>query len=226
MFTGIVEAVGSVLGLEPCHADGGHDKRLWLQMGVLDLSSLKLGDSIAVSGACLTVVASNQQGHCAFDVSEESLVKTALGQLRVGDAVNLETALTLQKPLGGHLVSGHVDAVGQVVALEPKARSMQVLVRVPEHLAHYLAVKGSITLDGISLTINAKQEATCTVNIVPHTQVATTVKNWQVGYKINVEVDLLARYIESILEGCSKPANPSKPQLTQAFLQAHGFASE
>ncbi|GAB4350958.1 MAG: riboflavin synthase [Immundisolibacter sp.] len=192
MFTGIIQAVGQVAALER----HGGDVRLYI--GGLPLSDGRLGESIAVSGVCLTAVAFTEDGFVA-DVSAETLTCTTLGDWRVGERVNLERALVLGGRLGGHLVSGHVDGVGEVVARRGDARSQRFTLRAPAGLARYIAAKGSITLDGVSLTVNAVDGAQFEVNIVPHTLTHTSLDAWQPGWRVNIEVDLLARYLERLL---------------------------
>jgi riboflavin synthase len=198
MFTGIVQDVGQVRALEP----RGGDLRLVIEVARLPLAGVEVGDSIAVSGVCLTVAALEGRGFSA-DVSRETLALTTLGRLAPGSPVNLEPALRAGDPLGGHLVSGHVDAMAEILALESDARSTRVQVRVPRALARYLARKGSVTLDGVSLTVNEVEGATFGVNLIPHTQQVTTLGGLKVGDAVNLEVDTLARYVERLLQGAS-----------------------
>ena len=195
MFTGIIAAVGKIAAIEK--ADGKATFRL--ATGKLDLSGLKLGDSIAVNGACLTVVAFAGQEFSA-DLSRETLDCTTLGQLQPGAPVNLERALSLGDSLGGHLVTGHVDGVGTVVSLQPDADSVRLSIEVPEALARYVARKGSICVDGISLTVNAVAGRIFEVMIVPHTQVETVIRTYEPGTQVNIEVDMIARYLERIVQ--------------------------
>lgn len=203
MFTGIVQTTGRLARAE---ARGG-DLRLAISAPGFDTADVSLGDSISVSGCCLTVVAV-EDGALAFDVSNESLSLTTLGGLRAGDAVNLEPALRLSDRLGGHLVSGHVDGVGTVVAIEPDARSQRWTVEAPQALARYIAAKGSICVDGVSLTVNAVAGARFEVNLIPHTVAATTFRGRRIGDRVNLEIDLLARYTERLL-ATSPQSNPS-----------------
>jgi len=216
MFTGIIEAVGTVQRLE----SRSGDLRLTVHTGKLDLSDVKLGDSIATNGICLTVVSLPGEGFVA-DVSRETVARTSLAQWAVGRRVNLEKALTPTTRLGGHLVSGHVDGLGTVVSVWPDARSTRYRVRAPDTLARYIAEKGSITTDGISLTVNAIDGAEFELNIVPHTVQETNVSDWQPGFVLNLEVDLLARYLERLMQG--DRAAQSSGGLTGDFLQEHGF---
>lgn len=194
MFTGIVEAVGTVAAREA--RDDGY--RVRIDARGLDLAALPVGASIAVSGVCLTATDIDAGGFAA-DISGATLGATTLGRLAVGDAVNLERALTLATPLGGHLVAGHVDGVGEVVAVTPVGESRSLRVRVPDALARYVARKGSVCVDGASLTVNAVDGATFEVNLVPHTLERTTLADLSAGAAVNIEVDLLARYLERLL---------------------------
>ena len=216
MFTGIIQAVGKIAAIE----QKGGDARLHVDPGGLDMSNVNAGDSIAVSGVCLTAVEHSASGFTA-DVSGETLARTTLGQLRPGDAVNLEKALTLNTPLGGHLVSGHVDGVGTVISREAEARSVRFRFQAPEALARYIAEKGSICVDGVSLTVNAVNGAQFDVNIVPHTLAQTTLDSFRPGSKVNLEVDLLARYLERLMLG--EGAAKSGSAITREFLTQHGF---
>ena len=194
MFTGIVQAVGQVRAVDP----RGGDVRLHLHVGGLPAARLGDGASLAVNGVCLTV-AGWSAGEVLLDVSRETLVVTTLANLQPGQPVNLEPALTLSEPLGGHLVSGHVDGIGEVVALQPDARSTRLWVRVPPGLARFVARKGSLCVDGVSLTVNEIAGDEAGVNIVPHTMERTIMRGYAVGTAVNVEVDLIARYLERLL---------------------------
>ena len=194
MFTGIVQAVGRVRSLER----RGGDVRLAIACGDLGLADVKPGDSIAVAGCCLTAVALQADGFAA-DVSNESLSLTTLGTLQPGAGVNLEKALRLADRLGGHLVSGHVDGVGKVLSITPDARSQRWLFEAPAPLARYIAAKGSITVDGTSLTVNEVDGARFGVNLIPHTIEHTTFAERHAGDAVNLEVDMMARYAERLL---------------------------
>ncbi len=194
MFTGIIQAIGRIEWQRP----QGGDVRLCIQTGDLDMGDVALGDSIAVAGVCLTVVAFDTQ-HFEADVSRETLQRTALGGLGPGSPVNLEKALRLADRLGGHLVSGHVDGTGRLLERQEEARSTRMRFSLPAELARYVAAKGSITIDGISLTVNTVEETAFGVNIVPHTLTHTTLGGLQPGQTVNLEVDLLARYLERLL---------------------------
>jgi riboflavin synthase len=194
VFTGIVQDVGRVEHLE---ARGG-DVRLVIGCNQLDTARLSVGDSICVQGCCLTAVELQGRSFTA-DVSRETLALTTLGALTTGSSVNLEPALRAGDPLGGHLVSGHVDGVAEVLAIQDDARSQRVRIGVPAALARFFAPKGSVTVDGVSLTINEADGDRFGVNIIPHTRAATTLGTWRVGARVNLEVDQVARYIERLL---------------------------
>jgi riboflavin synthase len=217
MFTGIIEAVGQVVAVQPRNGD----VRLRIKTGGLDLADVHLGDSIATNGVCLTVVELPGDGYWA-DVSRETLDNTTIPQWRVGQNVNLEKALTPQTRLGGHIVSGHVDGVGEVVSRHPDARSERFRLRAPKALAKYIAHKGSITVDGTSLTVNAVDGAEFELNIVPHTLAHTIMGEYQPGSSINLEVDVLARYLERLMLG-DKAAESNDSGITMEFLAQHGF---
>ncbi|MDG9925099.1 MULTISPECIES: riboflavin synthase [unclassified Pseudomonas] len=217
MFTGIIESIGTIRALSP----KGGDVRVYVQTGKLDLGDVKLGDSIAVNGVCLTVVELPGDGFWA-DVSRETLACSAFIDLKIGSRVNLEKALTPTTRLGGHLVSGHVDGVGEIVKREDNARAIQFTVRAPRELAKYIALKGSITVDGTSLTVNAVNGAEFELTIVPHTLVETIMADYQSGRRVNLEVDLLARYLERLLLG-DKAAEPTASGITEGFLAEHGY---
>lgn len=195
MFTGIIEAQGVVRRIETV----GGDRRFTVICDGAYLDGLRLGDSVAVSGICLTAVALPAQGFVA-DVSGETLGATTAGGWAEGTPVNLERAATPEKPLGGHLVSGHVDGLARLVDCREDARSRRLLFEVPQPLAHYIARKGSVTLDGISLTVNEVEARRFGVNIIPHTWQQTTLGRLQPGDAVNLEVDLVARYLERLLE--------------------------
>lgn len=196
MFTGIIEAIGSVSQMQ----DKGGDLRLTLDVGKLDMADVALGDSIAVNGVCLTVIDMSSNSFSA-DVSAETLRLTSLGKLGSGSPVNLEKALTLQTRLGGHMVSGHVDALGKVLERRDDARSIWFKVSAPDSLAKYIVHKGSVTVDGTSLTVNAVDGNEFELNIVPHTAQETIMSNYQPGTEINLEVDIIGRYLERLLLG-------------------------
>ena len=194
MFTGIIQAIGTLARSEP----RGGDLRLHIDCDTLDLAGVARGDSIAVSGACLTTIELGAHRFAA-DVSRETLACTTLGALRVGDAVNLEKALRVGDALGGHLVAGHIDGVGHVLEVREDARSQRWRFAAPAELARYIASKGSVCIDGVSLTVNEVDGASFGVNLIPHTVAMTTFGQRRPGAAVNLEVDLLARYVERML---------------------------
>lgn len=217
MFTGIIEAIGTIRALSP----KGGDVRVYVETGKLDLGDVKLGDSIAVNGVCLTAVELPGNGFWA-DVSRETLACSAFIDLKIGSKVNLEKALTPTSRLGGHLVSGHVDGVGEVISRADNARAVQFKIRAPRELAKYIALKGSITVDGTSLTVNGVNGAEFELTIVPHTLGETVMADYHTGRQVNLEVDLLARYLERLLLG-DKAAEPKASGLTEGFLAENGY---
>lgn len=219
MFTGIIEAIGVVKSINP--KDG--DYQLQVATGKLDLSDVNLGDSIAVNGVCLTVVRQESTGFFA-DVSKETVNHTAFSQLKPGSNVNLERALTLQTRLGGHMVSGHVDGIGTILTREEDARSIRFRIKCDDSLAKYIAHKGSITIDGTSLTVNAVDGATFELNIVPHTLQETIMGSYIPGSIINLEVDIIARYLERLLMGDNAAKSTSDSNgIDISFLAENGF---
>ena len=196
MFTGIIQAVGTVAAQQP----SGGDLRLRIHTGKLPLEGVAIGDSIATNGVCLTATELPGDGFWA-DVSRESQDLTTLGDLAVGSPVNLEKSLTPESSLGGHIVSGHVDGMGEIVKLYEDGRSWRVEVRAPDELARYIAHKGSICIDGTSLTVNSVDGAVFNLNIIPQTMAETVFGNYQVGSRVNLEVDVIARYLERLLQG-------------------------
>ena len=212
MFTGIIKAKGSI---EAITRKGG-DVRLTVRSGGLPWSEYEIGESIAVNGVCLTAVALHNDGFDT-DVSLETLDVTALNSLGPGSVVNLEPAISLGERLGGHLVSGHVDCVGCVTSRSIDARSVRLSIEIPLEYAHYVAKKGSVSVDGVSLTTNEVSGSTFELNIIPHTATVTIIGDYVVGTKVNVEVDLLARYLERLI---SKDSDG----ISLDFLKAHGYA--
>lgn len=201
MFTGIIEDVGRIRRIQR----KGVDSLFVVETNRMDLSGFNIGDSMAVNGVCLTLIDKSGNSFSA-DVSAETLSVTTLAECKVGSRVNLEPALTLNKPLGGHLVSGHVDGVGKVVSRKSDGRSERFRVQIPGELARYVAAKGSITIDGISLTVNSVADAFFEVNLIPHTLEQTSMGNYRPGQKVNLEVDLLARYLERLMPGGRSPS--------------------
>jgi len=220
MFTGIIEAVGSVVASQSKQGD----IRLRINTGKLDLSDVKLGDSIATNGVCLTVVELPGDGFWA-DVSKESITHTNIMDWKSGKSVNLEQALTLATRLGGHMVTGHVDGLGTILSRNEDARSVRFKIKAPAELSKYIAAKGSITVDGVSLTVNAIEDAAAgatifDLNIVPHTVQETVIQGYQVGQSVHLEVDVIARYLERMMQ-----QNNEQPKsgISQAFLAQNGF---
>lgn len=219
MFTGIVQAVGEIATLQP----RGGDLRVRVRTGTLDLADVALGDSIAVSGVCLTAVELPGDGFWA-DVSGETLQRTCFGDYATGTRVNLEKALTPTTRLGGHLVSGHVDGIGTVIDRRDEGRSVRIRIQAPDPLARYIAEKGSVCIDGVSLTVNGVQGAAFELNVVPHTLQETTIGGYGAGRKVNIEVDLIARYLERLVLG--ERAAEHSAGISRAFLAAHGFGGQ
>ena len=212
MFTGIIKAKGTIGALER----RGGDVRLTVRSGGLPWNEYEVGESIAVNGVCLTAVALHDDGFDT-DVSVETLDVTGLGGLTVGSAVNLEPSISLGERLGGHLVSGHVDCTGKVVSRQADARSIRLSIEIPQEYARYVAKKGSVCVDGVSLTVNAVAGNTFELNIIPHTAEVTIIDDYAPGTVVNVEVDLLARYLERLLV-------QDDDGISLEFLKSHGYA--
>ncbi len=219
MFTGIVQAVGEIVALEP----RGGDTRLRVRTGKLGLDDVNPGDSISTNGVCLTAVDLPGDGYWA-DVSVETLNFTTLGNLAPGSPVNLEKALTPMTRLGGHMVSGHVDGVGEVLQLYEDGRSWRVVLRAPDDLARYIAKKGSICVDGTSLTVNGVDGAEFDLNIIPQTMAETVFGTYSVGSRVNLEVDVIARYLERLVLG-DAAAQPASDGITRQALADNGYLS-
>ena len=217
MFTGIIQSIGEVAVIEP----KGDDARVRVLTNTLDLGDVQLGDSIAVNGVCLTAVELPGDGFWA-DVSGETLSCTTFKSLMVGTKANLEKALTPTTRLGGHLVSGHVDGIGKVVERFNDGRSVRFHIQMPDEMAKYVAEKGSICVDGISLTVNAVKGAVFELNIVPHTLQETTMGQFKVGTEVNLEVDIIARYLERLILG-GKAADATISGISMDMLSEHGF---
>lgn len=215
MFTGIVEATGTLAAIER----KGASSVIRIHCPTLDLSDVALGDSIATNGVCLTVTALGKDYYCA-DVSMETLNRTGFADYQSGQAVNLEKALLPTTRLGGHLVSGHVDGVGRISKKTKVGFAIELWIDAPAELSRYIAEKGSITVDGISLTVNAVAGAAFKLTLVPHTLNNTTLNDWQVGRSVNLEVDIIARYLERLLSGGQSETSGG---LTLATLAASGF---
>lgn len=219
MFTGIIEAVGAVASVENKQGD----IRLAIHSGSLDLTDVRLGDSIATNGVCLTVVELPGDGFVA-DVSRESLAHTQIGHWRKGTAVNLEKAMMPTTRMGGHIVTGHVDGSGTIKKRNADARSIQFVIEPPANLKKYIAAKGSITVDGVSLTANALNATGFELNIVPHTAKETTLYAAKEGQQVHLEVDIIARYLEQLLAGGKDgTATATHSGISQAFLAKNGF---
>lgn len=217
MFTGIIESLGRVERIQ----DMGGDLRLQIDTP-LDLSDVHLGDSIATNGICLTVVDWGKNWYAA-DVSKESLSRSTIAEWQLGQVVNVEKAMLPTTRFGGHIVSGHVDAVGEITQLRQDARSVYFEVTAPASIAQYLAEKGSVTIDGISLTINYLRGCVLSLNVIPHTAERTNISTWQVGRKVNIEVDVLARYIERLMLGPAAAEQNQKSNISMQFLAENGF---
>jgi riboflavin synthase len=216
VFTGIIRGVGQVLE----QAELGGDRRLTIDTQSVDLPALHDGDSVAVNGVCLTVANAHGEQFCA-DVSLETLRVTTLGDLVVGAGVNLESALRLGGSLDGHLLTGHVDGIGQVTDIQQSARSVVIQFEVEENLAPYIARKGAIAVDGVSLTVNAVATTRFEVNIVPHTQDKTLFAQYKIGTAVNIEVDIIARYLERLTA-----SRDSTTGVSLELLQTHGYTSQ
>lgn len=220
MFTGIIQAVGKVAAIEK----HGGDVVLRLHTAALELGNVSLGDSIAVNGVCLTVTELFDNGFAA-DASTETLALTSLGHLATNSAVNLEKALTPTTPLGGHLVSGHVDGLGTVLRRYRDGRSERFDIEAPAELSRYIAAKGSICIDGVSLTVNSVNANEFSVCVIPHTQGQTVMPGYSAGTQINLEVDVIARYLERLLTAPQKAAEHSDNDLISK-LKSAGFIGQ
>ncbi|EAR56541.1 riboflavin synthase subunit alpha [Photobacterium sp. SKA34] len=216
MFTGIIEAIGTITALTP----KGADISVTVDSGDLDLSDVKLGDSIATNGVCLTVVKLTGKGYIA-DLSLETLKRTAFVHYQAGQVANLEKAMLPTTRFGGHMVSGHVDAVAEIIERHHTGRAIEFWVKVPAHLAKYISEKGSVSVDGISLTVNEINGDEFKLTIVPHTALETTMDAFTPGRMINLEVDVIARYLERLMLG--DKAADKKPQVTLDLLARTGF---
>lgn len=217
MFTGIIEAIGEIKRVEQQQGD----VRLTVATNDLNLSDAQLGDSIAVNGVCLTAIELSA-GLFVADVSNETLSATTMADIKAGSPVNLECALQAQTRLGGHMVSGHVDGVGRVLERKSDARSVRFTFAMPAEISRYVAQKGSICIDGISLTVNTVDDSSFSVNIVPHTLEMTTLGHRNVGDAVNLEVDVIARYLERLMLGQST----TEPTVDyKALLEKNGFMS-
>ncbi len=215
MFSGLVKGIGRVAA----RTEQGGDRRFVIELGTAAIPPLAIGGSIAVNGVCLTAVTATATTFTA-DVSEATLAVTTFGRLVPGSRVNLEPPLKAGDPLDGHLVTGHVDGVGEVVKLESLGGSKRLVVKVPDALKRYIATKGSIAVDGVSLTVNGVADAEFEVNIIPHTQNVTVIGEYARGSAVNIEVDLLARYLERFVQTDAAGA------MDIGFLRKHGYARD
>jgi riboflavin synthase len=222
MFTGIIEAVGTIKAIN-INAQGA---RIDIATNSLDMSDVKLGDSIATNGICLTVVAfesTSRNGSFSADVSNETLNRTGFAHYKVGKAVNLEKAMLASTRFGGHMVSGHVDGISEVLSIENNGNSWEYWLSMPTDLAHYIAEKGSVTVDGTSLTVNSLSEGKFRLTIVPHTVKETVFSDYKIGSKVNLEVDLIARYLERLLTKESTSDYSAPSNINESMLQKAGF---
>nr|WP_312385000.1 MULTISPECIES: riboflavin synthase [unclassified Moraxella] len=221
MFTGIIEATGKIVAITPTQGD----VRLKVQSDYLDFADVKLGDSIASNGICLTVIEQGKDWY-AVDVSRETLNKTAMQQWQVGDVLNLEKAMLPTTRFGGHIVTGHVDTTGTVKLIKNDSRSIYIEIEIPSEFTKYVATKGSVTIDGISLTSNLVEGNVISLNIIPHTAHVTNIaRHWKVATKVNIEVDVVARYLEKLLVSTPDTmSNSNHEGITLNFLQQNGFS--
>lgn len=213
MFTGIIQSIGKILSITP----GSVDTRLTVDVGKLSFDNVEMGESIGINGACMTVVDFDDHSF-SVDVSRESLAMTTLGKLKPGSEVNLERALRLSDRLGGHLVSGHVDGVGQITQRVAEGRSVRFGIRVPKDLARYIAHKGSVCVDGVSLTVNEVNDNEFSLQIIPHTLQETIFSEYSVGDEVNIEVDIIARYLERLIKN-----EENASAISADFLARAGF---
>jgi riboflavin synthase len=222
MFTGIIEAVGTIKAIN-INAQGA---RIDIATNGLSMSDVKLGDSIATNGICLTVVAfesSAGNGSFSADVSNETLNRTGFAHYKVGKSVNLEKAMLASTRFGGHMVSGHVDGVSEILAINNNGNSWEYWLSMPKDLAHYIAEKGSVTVDGTSLTINSLDDGKFRLTIVPHTVKETVFSDYKIGSKVNLEVDLIARYLERLLTKEATSEYSATSNVNESMLQKAGF---
>ena len=212
MFTGIIQSTGKIISITPNDVD----TCLSVDVGGMPFDDVEMGESISINGACMTVVAFDENSF-SVDVSKESLAMTTLGRLKTGSAVNLERAMRLSDRLGGHLVSGHVDGVGQITQRITEGRSIKFGIRVPDELAKYIAHKGSVCIDGVSLTVNEVNNSEFSLQIIPHTLQETIFSDYSVGDDVNIEVDIIARYLERLLlKGEEQPSGVTMDQIIKA----------
>lgn len=217
MFTGIIEAIGRIKALQ----HKGDDIRLTVATGKLAMNDVKLGDSIATNGVCLTVVDCSEQ-HYSADVSLETIKHTGFANYQVGSLLNLEKAMQVSDRFGGHIVSGHVDGVGVIETVNKHSHYVEIWVKAPDELAKYIAHKGSITVDGVSLTVNQVDGARFMLWLIPHTLQETVIGQYKAGTQVNLEVDVIARYLERLMQG-DNAAKSAKQDISMAFLAEHGY---
>ena len=215
MFTGIIEATGKIVELTQKQGD----LAIRIQSANLDMKDVKLGDSIATNGVCLTVVARHSDGFSA-DLSNETISLTGFAHYKKGQTVNLEKAMQPVSRLGGHLVSGHVDGIATVESISPNARATEYWLSTDNELMKYIPYKGSVCIDGISLTVNEVEQNRFKLTIVPHTAEQTTIAEFQVGTQVNLEVDQIARYLERLIKGAEQP---SRSDISMSLLAQAGF---
>jgi riboflavin synthase len=218
MFTGIIESIGTITTLN----DLGDNYRLVVSTGKMNMHDVYLGDSIATSGVCLTVVDKGSDYYAA-DVSAETIKLTGFAQYKVGHKVNLEKAMRADSRFGGHIVSGHVDGVGTVEAINKHSNYVEVWVKAPNELAKYIAHKGSITVDGVSLTVNEVKGSSFMLWLIPHTLSETVIGNYNTGTHVNLEVDVIARYLERLLLGEKAAHTDIDKDISMTFLAEHGY---
>lgn len=218
MFTGIIESLGHIQDMQP----RGNDSRITIHTGKLDLSDVKIGDSIATNGVCLTAVTIGEQYFVA-DVSIETLKRSGFATYSKGHPVNLEKAMLATSRFGGHIVSGHVDGVGAVVSVAELGQTWEVWIKAPDNLAKYLAEKGSVTVDGVSLTINDVDGAKFKLTLVPHTLQETIIQHYQSGTAVNLEVDVVARYLERLMLGDKAAQASASSDISMSVLAENGY---
>lgn len=218
MFTGIIEALGEIADMQP----RGNDQRIKIATGKLDLSDVKIGDSIATNGVCLTAVEIGDSYFVA-DVSIETIKRSGFANYQKGQPVNLEKAMMATSRFGGHIVSGHVDGIGQVTQVQNLGQTWEVWVSAPASLAKYLAEKGSVTVDGVSLTVNAVDGAAFRLTLVPHTLQETIIQHYQSGTQVNLEVDVVARYLERLILGDKAAQSNATTDISLATLAENGY---
>ncbi|MBC3764553.1 riboflavin synthase [Neptunicella marina] len=221
MFTGIIASTGVVRELSRKQTD----VRLTVDVGKLDMSDVALGDSIATNGVCLTVVAFDSQSFSA-DVSAETIARSGFAHYSIGQRVNLEKAMLPTSRFGGHIVSGHVDGVGEIQSIEDHGKAVEIWASAPIELARYIAEKGSVTVDGVSLTINQVDGHRFRLTLVPHTMQETIIGDYQTGTRVNLEVDVIARYLERLMLGDKAAHSEQKQDISLAFLAENGFLNK